>query len=163
MKILNMLVVMVLAGLLVAAAQADDSVYGQWYDESQPGHGIVVQPVGGDYTAQWYFHDGDQAWWVVTDVCAPEETCPAWTARAQAFPAAVSKLVDAGTVTLSRSGEYLLLEFDLQITEVGCWSLPGPFPAQCIGNDGKPDRARIYQPGLSQTGAYELDLLVPWQ
>ena len=133
---------------------------GHWYEPEQPGHGMTIQAVGSEYAAQWYFHDGDMTRWVASDVCRYGEPCPVFTVDANGFPAVGAELVEAGEITLVQDGEALLVEYALDVEEVVCGFLPGPFPAECRNDDGSLNPAKVLIPGLQAEGALELEPLV---
>lgn len=40
---------LIILAILIFPVAAFGSVFGQWYDPAEPGHGIVVQPVGAEF------------------------------------------------------------------------------------------------------------------
>ena len=145
--------------LIVCALIAGISHAQHYYQPDQPGHGLTVQSVGSGYVAQWYTHDGDQQRWFISDVCAYGEPCPAYAVRASGFPAVNASLIDVGTITLIPDGDGVILDYDLSVREIGCWTLPGPLPPQCRDDDG-PNRSLVYQQGFDASGTVSLELLV---
>jgi|SRR5690625_66183 len=133
----------------------------QFYEAEHPGHGVAVQQVTEDaFVLQWFFHDGHTTRWVVSDVCDNGALCDVWTVDAIGFPALGSRLVPAGDVHPTLMDRTLLLDYALNIKPLTCAVLPGPYPPNCRGADGKVDRSIILRRGLEQSGTIWFDLLV---
>lgn len=148
---------LILALAILAAPTIASS--GTYYDPDQPGHGVTVIDVGDRYTAQWFFHDGDQARWLASDVCDWGTPCSVWTVDADGFPAVGAGLIDAGSIILERDGSFLKVDYDLDIEEVLCGLLPGPLPPECRAPGGEPASGNVLVPGFGKSGTVVLRLL----
>lgn len=144
-----------LVGALVALAASA----AMFYESDQPGHGVDITQVGDAYTLTWHFHDGQSTRWIASDVCDYGEPCEVWTLAARAFPAVGAYLVEAGSIRVQREGDQLQLEYDLDVAQVACYSLPGPHPPECRRDDGTVDRSIILVPELKESGSLGLVLL----
>lgn len=145
-----------LAGIFVAGGV----LAAMFYDPALPGHGVTITPIGDEYVAEWYFHDGDGQRWVISDVCEWSAKCPIWAVRATRFPAVGSKLIDAGHIVLDWASESkVVMTYDLDIPEYSCANLPGPFPPECRDDGGNPDRTKVVDKGFAHAGVIQLDLL----